>query len=122
MGTPTIFKRDYPFDYVTVNANGRRNRQHSTFIIVKLKKVMECTVVEVEVDVGQINVFGAFSQGSSNPSPPPHCRKRPREHREHEVDDDNDYDDNDYKGGGGGGGGRRGGGGGRGLFSGSCRK
>ncbi len=43
-GIPTIFKRNYPFYYITVNANGRRNCQRSTFIIIKLKKAMERTV------------------------------------------------------------------------------
>jgi hypothetical protein len=67
MGTPTIFKRDYPIDNVAVDVNGRRNRQCNTIIIVKLKKAKERTAA-AEVNVGQINIFGTFSQGSSNPS------------------------------------------------------
>jgi hypothetical protein len=68
-GTPTIFKCNYPIDYAAVDLNGRRNRQRNTIIIVKLKKVKERTAA-AEVDIGQINIFGAFSQESSNPSPP----------------------------------------------------
>jgi hypothetical protein len=76
MGTPTIIKCDYPIDYVVVNSNRRRNRQQSMVIIIKLKKAKEHTA-EAEVNVGQMDIFGPFSQVSSNPSPPPHCRKRP---------------------------------------------
>ncbi len=114
MGTPTIFKRNYPIDYVVVNSNGRRNRQRNTIVIVKLKKMTEHVVEEVEVDVGKIDIFGSFSQGSSNPSLPPlQHRKRPHKHHGHEVDDDNDNNEDDYKGGGGGKGGVRGEGRGR---------
>jgi hypothetical protein len=42
-GTPTIFKNDYRRDYVAVDSNGRRNRQHNTIIIVKLRMAMEHT-------------------------------------------------------------------------------
>ncbi len=79
-GTPTIIKCNYAIDYVAVDLNRRRNCQHNTIIIVKLKKTKECTA-EVEVDVGKIDMFGLFSQGSSNPSPLLQCRKRPREKR-----------------------------------------
>jgi hypothetical protein len=113
-GTPTIFKCDYPINYVAVDVNGRRNRQRNTVIIIELKKVTEHTAAEAEVNVGQIDIFGAFIQGSSNPSPPPRRRKRPHEHCGHEVeDDDNDDDGNNNSNYGGGGGGRGGEGRGR---------
>jgi hypothetical protein len=70
MGTPTIIKRNYAIDYVAVNLNRRKNRQRNTIIIIKLKKAKE-RMAEVEVAVGQMDIFGPFSQGSSNPSPPP---------------------------------------------------
>ncbi len=70
MGTPTMFKCNYPIDYIAVNANGRRNHQRNTIIIIKLKKALERTAAETEVNIGEIDIFGAFSQGSSNPSPP----------------------------------------------------
>ncbi len=93
-GTPTIIKRNYAIDYVAVNSNGRRNCQRNTIIIVKLKKAKERTA-EAEVDVGKIDMFGPFSQGSSNPSPALQCRKGPLERRGHKVDDDNDDNDHD---------------------------
>jgi hypothetical protein len=74
-GTPTIIKCDYAIDYVAVDSNGRRNRQCNTIIIVKLKKAKEHTA-EAEVDVGQIDMFGPFSQGSSNPSPLPATQEK----------------------------------------------
>jgi hypothetical protein len=73
-GTPTIFKHDYPIDYVAVDLNVRRNRQQNTIIIIKLKKVKERTAV-AEVGIRQLDIFGAFSQGSSNLTPPP-CNAR----------------------------------------------
>ncbi len=60
MGTPTNIKQDYVIDYVAIN----------TMIIIKLKKTKERTA-EAQVNVGQMDMFGLFSQGSSNPSPPP---------------------------------------------------
>ncbi len=54
MGIPTIFKCNYPINYITVDANGRRNSQCNTIIIVKLKKVKEWAVAVAEVNVGQI--------------------------------------------------------------------
>jgi hypothetical protein len=72
MGTPLSIKRNYLIDYVVVDANGRRNLQQNTIIIVKLKKAQERTAA-VEVKVGKITIIGTFtfSQGSSNHSPPP---------------------------------------------------
>jgi hypothetical protein len=64
-GTPAIVKRDYAIDYITINSNGRRNCQKNRIIIIKLKKAKECTVV-AEVNIGQMDMFGPFSQGSSN--------------------------------------------------------
>jgi hypothetical protein len=74
-GTPTIFNHNYPIDYIKVDANGRRYCQHNTIIIIKLKKAMEHMAAEAEVDIRKIDAFGSFSQGSSNPSPPPMSQK-----------------------------------------------
>ncbi len=68
--TPTIFKHGYSINYGAVDANGRRNCQCNTIIFVKLKKASERAMAKAEVNVRKINIFGAFSQGSSNSSPP----------------------------------------------------
>jgi hypothetical protein len=69
MGTPTIIKRNYAIAYVPIDSNGRRNHRRIMIIIIKLKKAKERTA-EAEVDTGQMDIFGPFSQGSSNLSPP----------------------------------------------------
>ncbi len=58
MGTPTIFKHNYPIDYVAIDAKGRRNCKRNTLIILKLKKATERAATEAEVDVGKICFFG----------------------------------------------------------------
>jgi len=124
-GATTIFKRDYPIEYIIVDSKGRKNRQCNSVLIVQVKRAKERAETEAEVDSGQISLFGAFSQGSnasdSPPSPPPR-RKSPRlktpppaavagGHRVDEDDDDDsggsefpdedDSDDQDDDGGGG---------------------
>ncbi len=75
-GTPTIFKCNHPINYVTVDANGRRHCQHNTIIIIKSKKGTERAAAEAEFNVRQMDVFCAFSQESSNPSPPPALQEK----------------------------------------------
>ncbi len=80
-GATTIFKRDYPIEYIIVDSKGRKNRQCNSVLIVQVKRAKERAETEAEVDSGQISLFGAFSQGSNAsdapPSPPPR-RKSPR--------------------------------------------
>ena len=86
-----------------------------------VKKSKERVATKAEFDVGQISLFGTFSQsshGSSGkaPSLPPRCKRRHSSNHGHEVDnDDNNDNDEDVDGGGDGGGGSgsggRGGGG-----------
>ena len=72
----------------------------------RVKKAKECLSTEAEVDVGQIDLFGAFSQsshgiGDNAPSPPLRCKRRRSSNRGHEVDNDDDEDDNEDSSGGG---------------------
>jgi hypothetical protein len=60
MDTSTITKRDYPIDFMNVNASGRRNRRCITVLIVKVKKTKERTMMDAMVNVGQDYLFGAF--------------------------------------------------------------
>ncbi len=69
-GTPTTFKGDYPIDYLMVGANGRRNRQRNTIIIVKLKKATEHAATEAEVDGGQLMFLVHSAKGAAIPAPP----------------------------------------------------
>jgi hypothetical protein len=65
----TIIKHDYEIDYVNVDLKGRKNRQCNSVLIVQVKKAKERAETEAEVDAGQSNLFGAFSQishGSAN--------------------------------------------------------
>jgi hypothetical protein len=52
----------------------------NNILIIRMKKVNEGAVVAAEVDIGEINLFGASSQPSNYSSPLPHCRKRPQKH------------------------------------------
>jgi hypothetical protein len=74
-GATTIFKRDYPIEYIIVDSKGRKNRQCNSVLIVQVKRAKERAETEAEVDSGQISLFGAFSQSSNAsdtpPSPPP---------------------------------------------------
>jgi hypothetical protein len=76
-GTPNVFKGDYAIDYVVRDDSGRKNRQRNTILIVRVKKAQERAAAAAEVVSGVISLLGAFSQGSSNDSPPP--RTRPQE-------------------------------------------
>ena len=110
-GTHRIFKGDYAIDYVARDSSGRKNRQRNTILIVRVKKAKERSAAEAEVVAKEISLFGEFSQGSSNESPPPR-HKRARPNGGHEVQDEGDDDDDGDGYGGGGGGGKSGGRGG----------
>jgi len=73
----TIFKCDYPIEYVVVDSKGsRKNRQCNSVLIIQVKRAKEHVKTEAEVDSGQTSLFGAFSQ--SSPPSPPLRRKSPR--------------------------------------------
>jgi hypothetical protein len=81
-GATSIFKRDYPIDYVNVDSSGRRNCQCNSVLIIQVKRAKERAVTEAEVNAGQISLVGAFSQSSNasngNPPSPSPRRKSPR--------------------------------------------
>jgi hypothetical protein len=103
-GTTSIFKRNYPIDYVNVDSSGRRNCQCNSVLIIQVKRAKERAATEAEVDAGQISLIGTFSQSSNasngNPPSPPPRRKSPRLKSPppaagHKVDEDDDNDNND---------------------------
>jgi hypothetical protein len=111
--------RDYPIDYVATDSNKRRNQQRNTILIIRMKKAQQRSAAAAEIDAGEIDLFGKFSQSqaSSDFSPArPRRKKRlaSKGMRGNEVYDDEDDDNNDDDDGGywrgGGGGGREGGG------------
>ena len=70
-GATTIFKHDYPIEYVIVNLKGKKNRQCNLVLIVQVKRAKERAETEAEVDSGQISLFGAFCQDSNASDTPP---------------------------------------------------
>ena len=78
-GTTTIIKPH--INYANVDASGRsRNCQCNTILVVKVKKAKERTVMEADVDFGQIELLGNFGQsryGSGNKYKPPSPHPQP---------------------------------------------
>lgn len=89
-GTPTIIKRDYPIDYVATDSNKRRNRQRNTILIIRMKKAQQRSAAAAEIDAGEIDLFGMFSQSQASSDFSPAQQRRKKRSSQEEIGDRGD--------------------------------